>query len=95
MRLFPALLLSLSTPAIAATPEEVTRHYADMAQATYMDSLTTAQTLQQAVADLIAAPSDATLSAAREAWKAARVPYQQTEAFRFGNAIVDDWEGRV
>ena len=24
-----------------------------------------------------------------------RVPYQQTEAFRFGNAIVDDWEGRV
>ncbi|MFN5995930.1 MAG: imelysin family protein, partial [Paracoccaceae bacterium] len=46
-------------------------------------------------ADLIAAPSDATLSAAREAWKAARVPYQQTEAFRFGNAIVDDWEGRV
>jgi putative iron-regulated protein len=23
------------------------------------------------------------------------VPYQQTEAFRFGNPIVDDWEGRV
>jgi len=23
------------------------------------------------------------------------VPYQQTEVFRFGNAIVDDWEGRV
>ena len=23
------------------------------------------------------------------------VPYQQTEAYRFGNAIVDDWEGRV
>ena len=26
---------------------------------------------------------------------AARVPYQQTEVFRFGNAIVDDWEGKV
>ncbi len=25
----------------------------------------------------------------------ARVPYMQTEAFRFGNKIVDDWEGRV
>ena len=23
------------------------------------------------------------------------MPYQQTEVFRFGNAIVDDWEGRV
>lgn len=44
---------------------------------------------------LIAAPSEATLQAAREAWLAARVPYQQTEAFRFGNPVVDDWEGRV
>ncbi len=25
----------------------------------------------------------------------ARPPYQQTEVYRFGNAIVDDWEGRV
>ena len=29
------------------------------------------------------------------AWRAARVPYQQTEAFRFGNPTVDDWEGKV
>jgi putative iron-regulated protein len=58
-------------------------------------SLTTAEALQQAVAALIASPSDQTLQAARNAWIAARVPYQQTEAFRFGNAIVDDWEGRV
>ncbi len=40
-------------------------------------------------------PTDATLAAAREAWLAARVPYQQTEVFRFGNPIVDEWEGRV
>ncbi|OED41735.1 peptidase, partial [Chromatiales bacterium (ex Bugula neritina AB1)] len=26
---------------------------------------------------------------------AARIPYQQTEVYRFGNAIVDDWEGKV
>jgi len=44
---------------------------------------------------LLAAPSEATLAAARAAWIAARIPYQQTEAFRFGNPIVDDWEGRV
>ena len=94
MRLFTALLLT-ATPTLAATPEEVTQHYADLALAGYEDSLTTATALQQAVAALIATPSDATLQAARDAWKAARVPYQQTEAFRFGNPIVDDWEGRV
>ena len=43
----------------------------------------------------IARPSEATLTAARAAWLAARAPYQQTEVYRFGNAIVDDWEGRV
>ncbi|KAF0115142.1 MAG: putative iron-regulated protein [Rhodobacteraceae bacterium] len=95
MRLLPTLLFTLATPAFAATPDEVTQHYADLALAGYQDSLTTAQTLQQAVAALIATPSDAALQTARDAWKAARVPYQQTEAFRFGNPIVDDWEGRV
>src|SRR3546814_6083146 len=35
------------------------------------------------------------MQAARGAWVAARVPYQQTEVFRFGNPIVDDWEGKV
>jgi putative iron-regulated protein len=97
MRLLAALALStaLAAPAIAATPEEVTRTYADLALAGYQDSLSTAQALQVAVAALIATPSDDTLQAARAAWIAARVPYQQTEVFRFGNPIVDDWEGRV
>ena len=54
-----------------------------------------ARTLQTAVDAFLADPTDATLAAARDAWKASRVPYQQTEGFRFGNAIVDDWEGKV
>ncbi len=96
-RLFPALLLStaLAAPAFSATVEEVAKTYADIAFAGYEDSLITARALQTAVAALIAAPSDDTMQAARTAWFAARIPYQQTEAFRFGNAIVDDWEGRV
>jgi putative iron-regulated protein len=44
---------------------------------------------------LIAEPNDETLAAARSAWKEARPWYQQSEGYRFGNAIVDDWEGRV
>lgn len=89
------LSTTLVSPAFAVEPAEVVAHYADLAAAKYGDSLTTAQALQRAVAALIAAPSDETLTAARDAWKAARAPYQQTEAFRFGNAVVDDWEGRV
>jgi putative iron-regulated protein len=54
-----------------------------------------AEALHAAVDALIANPSAPTLNAARATWVAARAPYQQTEAFRFGNPIVDEWEGRV
>ena len=82
-------------PALATEPAAVVAHYADLAAAKYADSLSAARSLQAAVAALIAAPSAETLEAAKGAWLAARVPYQQTEVFRFGNAVVDDWEGKV
>ncbi|MBS8261796.1 peptidase [Roseibium polysiphoniae] len=82
-------------PALAATPADVLSTYGDVAEATFTDSLVTAKELQTAIDALIANPSDETLAAARTAWIAARNPYQQTEAYRFGNAIVDDWEGKV
>ena len=83
-------------PAKAETDAKaVIKTYADIALAKYEDSLTTAQALDKAVDALIASPSADTLNAAREAWKAARIPYQQTEVYRFGNKIVDDWEGRL
>jgi len=79
----------------AVTPRQVAVHYADLAHATYRDSLITAQALQQAIVRLLAEPTDANLQAARDAWIQARVPYQQSEVFRFGNAVVDDWEGQL
>lgn len=79
----------------ASSSNEVLSTYADIAQAGYADSLAAAKKLQSAVDRLIAGPSHANLTAARSAWLFARVPYQQTEAFRFGNKIVDDWEGKV
>jgi len=83
-------------PAKAATDgKAVIKTYADIALAEYEDALTTAKALDTAVDALIAKPSQQTLDAAKTAWQAARVPYQQTEVYRFGNAIVDDWEGRV
>jgi putative iron-regulated protein len=90
-------VLAVATPAAFAQPanDAVLGTYADIARAGYEDSLATARSLSAAIDALIAAPTADTLAAAREAWRAARVPYQQTEAFRFGNAIVDDWEGKV
>ncbi|KQO76923.1 imelysin family protein [Rhizobium sp. Leaf262] len=83
-------------PVRAATdPAAVVKHYAELGHAKYQDALTTAETLDKAIDALIATPSDATLKAAREAWIKARVPYQQTEVYRFGNPIVDEWEGKV
>ncbi|MEQ3672964.1 imelysin family protein [Pseudophaeobacter sp.] len=84
-----------AAPVLAASKAEVLANYANIAEATYQDSLATAQTLQSAVNALVAAPSAEALTAARHAWLAARVPYQQSEVFRFGNAVVDDWEGKV
>ena len=90
------LALSLATPALADVSKlDVLTNYANIAEAGYGDSLATARTLQAAVNALVEAPSAENLQAAKSAWLAARVPYQQTEVFRFGNAIVDDWEGKV
>lgn len=97
-RIRATLLLTsalVATPLWAADPAAVVDTYADIAAAGYEDSLNAARTLQAAVDALIATPSDDSLAMARAAWLAARVPYQQTEVFRFGNPIVDDWEGRV
>ncbi|MEM8576691.1 MAG: imelysin family protein [Pseudomonadota bacterium] len=90
--------LLLAGPALAdghLSQAAVLDNYADIAQAKYEDSLTTAKALQGAVDTLIASPSAEALQAAKTAWLAARVPYQQSEVYRFGNAIVDDWEGKV
>ncbi len=86
-------VLTMSMSLQAATVESVLEHYSDLAYAMYSDSLQTAETLQQKIEILIANPTEETLDASKQAWIAARVPYMQTEAYRFGNAIVDDWEG--
>ena len=94
----PAAALALGllvSPAAADNTKDVLKTYADIAQAGYEDSRDTARTLKLAVDAFLATPTEDNLRGARAAWIAARMPYMQTEAFRFGNAIIDDWEGRV
>ena len=83
--------------AMAAEPsaEAILKTYADIALAGYEDALVAAKAGDAAADALIASPSAETLEAAKAAWLASRPSYQQTEAFRFGNAIVDAWEGKV
>ena len=81
--------------AAAADKAKVVDTYADIAHAMYEDSLIAAGSLKAAVDNLIASPSREAMVRARAAWIAARQPYQQTEGFRFGNAAVDEWEGKV
>lgn len=86
----------IAVPALAAPDAaQVLKHYAALAQAKYEDSLSTAKVLDVAIDALIANPSEETLKAARAAWIKARVPYQQSEVYRFGNPLVDAWEGKV
>lgn len=75
LTVLPAVVLVLGlclTPAVAGTPKEVLKTYADIAQAGYEDSLDTANTLQLAVDAFIATPTEANLRGARAAWIAAR-----------------------
>jgi putative iron-regulated protein len=93
-----AALAALHVASALATPPTVgavVKTYADIAEAGYKDSLAGAEKLKSAIDALLAEPSEDKLKAARQAWIAARVPYMQTEAYRFGNKIVDDWEGKV
>ncbi len=79
----------------APTPAAVVTTYADIAAATFADSHAAAVELQKKIEALLQKPTEETLAAARAAWVDSRVPYMQTEVYRFGNKLVDDWEGKV
>ncbi len=63
--------------------------YAAIVLATYEDTLQAAQALDASVDALLAAPSEQTLAEARDKWRAARIPYGQSEAFRFYGGPID------
>jgi putative iron-regulated protein len=96
----PVTDVSTIAPAASGRPDNaaakaVVANYTSMIYAVFSDAESTAKTLRTAVDQLLAKPDEKTLKAARDAWVAARVPYMQTEVFRFGNTIIDDWEGQV
>ena len=88
--------LAASPPAEGADPavlRQVVAHYADIVHAGYVDSHNRAVALQSALQTLTDRPSPASLEAAKNAWKRARIPYGETEAFRFYGGPIDDADG--
>ena len=70
-------------------------NYANIAEAKYNDSLLLAEKMLGDVNNFLDNTTEANLEKVKESWLAARKIYQQTEVFRFGNPVVDDWEGKV
>lgn len=68
-------------------------NYAAIVYASYSDALSKAQALKSAVDTFVATPSQASLDAAKQAWLDARVPYGQTEVFRFSDGPIDNATG--
>lgn len=66
--------------------------YAQIVHASYVDTLSAAEALDTTLAALIAEPSPETMLAARDAWRAAREPYLQTEVYRFYDGPIDNPE---
>ncbi len=95
-------LLTSRAPALSTGPtldearaREFLVGYADIAHAAYGDALRGAQALTGACDALVAEPTEARLSEARQAWLAARVPYLQTELLRFYGGPIDAVETLV
>lgn len=77
----------------ASLKENVVENYATIVHASYEASYDKAVALQTAINTLVDQPSAANLIAAKAAWKAAREPYGQTEAYRFYDGPIDDENG--
>jgi len=82
----------------AATPQPATldavlNQYATIVHASYEDAYTSAMALRTALQALVESPSPDTLQAAKSAWKQARIPYGQTEAYRFYAGPIDGDDG--
>ncbi len=80
------------SPAVDDLGPAVMRRYAEIALSSYSDALGAAQKLEAAIAAFVEKPSAAGLEGAREAWRRARVPYSQTEVFRFYDGPIDALE---
>ena len=68
-------------------------NYANIVYANYSDALAKAEILKTKIDAFVATSTQASFDEAKLAWKEARIPYGQTEVFRFYGGPVDDDNG--
>jgi putative iron-regulated protein len=73
--------------------KEVLNNYANIVHASYEDSYNAAVVLKTKIDAFVATPTAANFTACKDAWKASRIPYGQTEAYRFYEGPIDDADG--
>ena len=80
---------------LTSLKQSVVANYATLVYASYQDALGGARTLADAIDAFVESPSDDALSRARQSWIDARVPYAQTEVYRFYDGPIDAVEGLI
>ncbi len=78
---------------LQATKKEVVENYANIVFASYTDSYDKANELLAKVNSFVAQPNQANFEACKQAWKDARLPYGQTEGYRFYGGFIDGDNG--
>lgn len=73
----------------AVTRDDVVRTNANIAYASYSDSLLAAISLRNAIEDFVGDPTSDNFAAAKRAWLDSREPYGQTEVYRFRVGPID------
>ena len=74
---------------------EILVNYSNIAEAKYKDALILAKEMHSSIEKFMNNTNESNFIAVKDSWLKARTIYQQTEVFRFGNPLVDDWEGKV
>ncbi|MDB5274308.1 MAG: hypothetical protein JWO58_2675 [Chitinophagaceae bacterium] len=85
----PAPVTNVYTDSATVTKAQVVENYATLVHATYQDAYTQALQLKESANIFLADPSESKLSDLKKAYLAARVPYEQSEAFRFCGGPID------
>ena len=80
---------------LLALKQSVIRNYARIAAAGYEDALAGVRTLAESVDAFLKEPTAESLNRTRKAWIDARLPYVQTEAYRFYDGPIEAVEGLI
>ena len=92
--IFTFVFITLITYQLKAD-NDILLNYSNIAEAKYKDALTLAKKMHRSIERFMKDPNESNFNEVKDSWLEARTVYQQTEVFRFGNPIVDDWEGKV